>query len=117
MSLKFFADHCVPHFVIQTLHNTGHKVLRLKDYIPPDSPDLVVISKAQELDSILLSLNGDFSDIVTYPPSIYRGIIALQVRNHPEVIPQMMEGLKNYLLANPEMTITRESYSWSKFTE
>jgi hypothetical protein len=49
MSLRFFADHCVPRLVIQTLQNTGHKVLRLKDYIPPDSPDLVVISRAQDL--------------------------------------------------------------------
>lgn len=45
---------------------------------------------------------GDFADIVTYPPSIYRGIVALQIKNHPEIIPYLMEGLKNYLSANPE---------------
>ena len=41
-----------------------------------------MISKAQELDSVLLSLNGDFADIVAYPPANYKGIIALQVGNH-----------------------------------
>ena len=90
MSLKFFADHCVSNSVIQYLRDAGHEVLRLKDHMPTDSPDSVVISKAYELDAILVSLNGDFADIVTYPPEQYKGIIALQVRNHPEVIPQLM---------------------------
>jgi hypothetical protein len=36
----------------------------------------MVIAKAQKLDSILLSLNGDFADIVTYPPKSYQGIVA-----------------------------------------
>ena len=75
----------------------------LKDHIHPDAPDSQVIAKAQELDSILVSLNGDFADIVTYPPAKYAGIIALQVRNHPEVIPQLMRRLNDYLSAHPEM--------------
>jgi len=68
------------------------------------SADSVVILKAQELDSILVSLNGDFADIVTYPPANYRGIIALQVGNHPEIIPQLMATLKDYLSAYPDMS-------------
>jgi phage repressor protein C with HTH and peptisase S24 domain len=39
-----------------------------------DSSDAVVIAKAQEVEAILLSLNGDFADIVTYPPKNYKGI-------------------------------------------
>ncbi|MEW6163103.1 MAG: DUF5615 family PIN-like protein [Nitrospirota bacterium] len=81
--------------------NTYPCVIRV--YISPDSSDQIVISKAQELDTILISLNGDFADIVTYPPKKYKGIFALQVRNHPEIIPHLMERLKNYLSANPEM--------------
>lgn len=63
MSLKFFADHCVSNSVIQYLRDAGHEVLRLKDHMPTDSPDSVVISKAYKLDAILVSLNGDFADI------------------------------------------------------
>ncbi|MBU0568063.1 DUF5615 family PIN-like protein [bacterium] len=77
MSLRLFADHCVSNFIIQTLRDARHEVSRLRDCIPPDSADPVVISKAQELDTILLSLNGDFANIVTYPPANYKGIIAL----------------------------------------
>ena len=103
MTLRFFADHCISNFIIQTLRDSGFEVFRLRDYIPADSPDLVVISKAQELDFILISLNGDFADIVAYPPANYKGIIALQVRNHPEVIPQLMERLKDYLSTHDDM--------------
>jgi|SRR3972149_11112512 len=85
MSLRFFADHCISNVVIQML------------------ADSVVILKAQELDSILISLNGDFSDIVTYPPANYKGVIALQMRNHPEIITQLMTRLKDYLSAHADM--------------
>lgn len=104
MSLRFFTDHCVPHSVIQTLRDAGHEVFILKEHIPRNSDDPVVIAKAQELDAILVSLNGDFADIVTYPPANYQGIIALQVRNHPEVIPVLMQRLMRYLSAHPQMS-------------
>ena len=69
MGLRFFADQCVPSAVVNTLNDVGYEVFRVKDYIPIESPDSVVISKAQELDTILISLNGDFADIVAYPPA------------------------------------------------
>jgi predicted nuclease of predicted toxin-antitoxin system len=103
MSLRLFADHCVPVSVISFLRRAGHEVISLRNHIPPESPDQLVISKAQELNAILLSLNGDFADIVTYPPEKYKGIVALQVRNHPEIIPQLLEKLNAYLLAHDNM--------------
>jgi predicted nuclease of predicted toxin-antitoxin system len=103
MSLRFFADHCISNFIIDTLQAAGHKVFRLKEHIPPESNDSVVIQKAGELDSILVSLDGDFADIVTYPPSEYKGIFALQIRNHPEIIPELLQRLLNYLAVNTDM--------------
>jgi predicted nuclease of predicted toxin-antitoxin system len=103
MGLRFFADHCVPNSVIRVLQNAGHQVFVLRENIPLDSSDAVVIVKAQELDAILLSLNGDFADITTYPPSEFKGIIALQVKNHPEVIPALMERLMKYISGHPEL--------------
>jgi len=97
MGFRFFADHCVSNAIMQTLREAGHEVVRLREQLPVESPDANVIAKAQQLDAILLSLNGDFADIVTYPPADYQGIIALQVRNHPEIIPQLMPRLQDYL--------------------
>lgn len=72
MALRFFADHCISNQVMNVLWAAEHEVLRLKDRIPAESPDPVVIAKAQELGAILLSLNGDFADLVAYPPRRYQ---------------------------------------------
>lgn len=103
MSLKFFADHCVPESVAIAIQNAGHEVLRLRDYLPIDSIDTEVISQAQQLDAILLSLNGDFADIVNYPPGEYQGIVALQVENHPEILPSLLKTLTSYLSIHDNM--------------
>ena len=102
MGLRFFADHCVSHAIMHTLREAGHEVVRLREQLPIESPDANVIAKAQQLDALLLSLNGDFADIVTYPPANYQGIIALQVRNHPEIIPQLMKRLQDYLSSHAD---------------
>ncbi|NMG19166.1 DUF5615 family PIN-like protein [Brasilonema bromeliae] len=96
-------DQCVPASIGQFLRDNGYDVLILKDYIPIESPDEIVIAKAQELDAILVSLNGDFADIVRYLPGNYRGIISIQLRNHPEIIPLLMQRLVDYLSNHGDM--------------
>jgi len=103
MALRFLADHCVPNSIIQTLRNANHEVLSLKDLLPVEAADAIVMAKAQEIGAILLSLNGDFADIVTYPPKAYKGIVAIQLRNHPEALPHLMARLAAYLNAQPAM--------------
>ena len=61
-----------------------------------------MIARTQELGAILLSLNGDFADIVTYPPSQFGGIVALEVHDHPEVIPVILSRLSAYISVHPE---------------
>jgi predicted nuclease of predicted toxin-antitoxin system len=101
VSLRLFSDQCVPAEITGTLRRYGHQVTLLREILFIRSLDPVVIAKAQELDAILLSLNGDFSDIVTYPPGNYRGIVGIQLHNHPEIIPQLMERLLAFLDAHP----------------
>jgi predicted nuclease of predicted toxin-antitoxin system len=104
--MRFFADHCVPESVAQALESKGHEVLRLRNQMATNALDPDVIEQAQRLDAVLLSLNGDFSDIVRYPPSKYGGIISMQVRNRPEVLAQITERLTRYLRDQPD----REHY-------
>jgi len=56
MALRFFADHCISKFIIESLQKDGHHVFRLKDHLPVQSSDAMVIARAQELDALLLSL-------------------------------------------------------------
>ncbi len=74
----------------------------LREHLPTDAADTVVIAKARDMDAILLTLDGDFADIVAYPPAQYQGIVALQLRNHPETIPQTMDGLQAYLSSHAD---------------
>ena len=97
MALRFLADHCISNTIVQTLREAGYEVLRLRDVLPVESPDAIVIAKAQEVNAILLSMNGDFADIVTYPPQNYKAIVALQMRNHAEVVDALMSRLIKFL--------------------
>lgn len=101
MALRFLTDHCISNSIIQSLQNAQHEVVRLKDVLPVESSDAMVIAKAQELDAILLSLNGDFADIIVYPPATHKGIITLKMRNHPEILPQLLGRLAAYLNLHP----------------
>jgi predicted nuclease of predicted toxin-antitoxin system len=107
MALRFLADHCISNFIIQTLREADHEVLRLKDLLPAESPDTAVIAKAQEIEALLVSLNGDFADIVAYPPKSYKGIVALQMRNHSEILPRLMARLVAFLELHPTMDYYR----------
>jgi len=103
MALRFLADHCISNSIVRALRDAAHEVVRLRDVLPVESPDSMVIAKAQETDAILLSMNGDFADIVTYPPKNYRGIVSLQMRNHPEIVADLMARLTAYLRLWPTM--------------
>ena len=61
------------------------------------------LARAQEIDAVLISLDGDFADIINYPPKDFKGIIALQMRNHPEILPRLLARLKAYLEPQPAM--------------
>lgn len=79
-----------------------YEVTRLREHLPVESPDAEVIAKTQQLDALILSLNGDFVDIVTHPPANYQGLIALHVRNHPKAVPHLMQRLRNYFSSHPD---------------
>jgi hypothetical protein len=102
MSLRFFCDQCVPAEISHTLRVAGHDVLILREALHVRASDPEVVAKARELDRVLISLNGDFSDIVAYPPGQYGGFIAIELHNHPEIIPQLMERLTTFLAAHPD---------------
>ena len=50
MALRFLADHCVSNLIVETLRAANHEVFVLRDLLPVESVDAVVIAKAQEID-------------------------------------------------------------------
>lgn len=61
--MKFFADHCVTESVCHALEQRGHKVIRLRNELPTDSPDPLVAKYAEHIEAILISHDGDFKKI------------------------------------------------------
>jgi predicted nuclease of predicted toxin-antitoxin system len=104
--LHFFADQCLPTDNCRGLEQFG-KVTLLRTVLPIRSPDSEVIRKAQELDAILVTVNGDFAHMVEYPPRLYGGIIALQLHNHPETTRLVLKRLQGYVEQNPDHAFYR----------
>ena len=102
MTLRLFIDQCVPTEAVRPLRDAGFDVILLRQHLAIDSADPLVIAKAQDLDAILVSINGDFMDIVNYPPSRYGGIIGLQLHNRPECVSSVMARLLGYMRGRPD---------------
>lgn len=66
--MRFFADHCVAESVCQALEGGGHEVIRLRDELPPDSPDPVVARYAEKRDAVLVTHDSDFRRIAPRIP-------------------------------------------------
>lgn len=107
MSLRLFIDQCVPRSVSESLRDAGHIVDLLRSHLPINAKDHDVIACAQSLEAMLVTLNGDFANMINYPPAKFGGIIALQVKNHPESLPAIVMRLLTYLGEHPE----REHYA------
>ena len=107
MNLRFFSDHCVPRGITDALRSHGATVILLREVLPVQSSDPEVIAEAQRLGAVLVSLNGDFAEIVAYPPAGFGGILAIQLNNHPETIPSLMERLLAFLGTHPQQDFYR----------
>jgi predicted nuclease of predicted toxin-antitoxin system len=57
--VKFLLDHDVPDDLIYLLQQLGHEIVLLRNTLPVDSPDEVVLRFAHDTGSILLTCNRD----------------------------------------------------------
>ncbi len=96
MSLRLYIDQCVPRSVSESLRGAGHTVEFLRSHLPINAKDSEVIASAKNRRAVLVTLNGDFANIINYPPEKFAGIIALQVKNHPESLPAIVMRLLTY---------------------
>ena len=76
--MSILLDHCVPQKYRRILQSWGYDVTLLKEHTNPDADDVDVIAIAQKLDSVLLTVDMDFANILDYPPQSYQGIIVIR---------------------------------------
>lgn len=78
--MSILLDHCVPRRYLHLIQAWGYAASPLGDHAAIDSPDDRVITAAQTLDAVLLTIDLDFANILDYPPRDYNGIIVLRYR-------------------------------------
>jgi predicted nuclease of predicted toxin-antitoxin system len=78
--MQFKIDENLPVEAATLLGQAGHEALTIHDQQMVGQPDPQVASVCQSEQRGLLTLDLDFSDIRTYPPADYFGIIVLRPR-------------------------------------
>ncbi len=74
--MTFLLDQDVPDAIARVIPQSGHRAVRLREIIPPDSPDLAVLQAAQKQNAILITCNrDDFLTLAT--TNAHAGIVIL----------------------------------------
>ena len=76
--MKFLVDENLPNALAAELSTQGFDVVKAT----AGSSDAEVSALAQKDKRVLLTLDKDFADIISYPPSEYHGIICFRLK-HP----------------------------------
>ncbi len=78
--MKFKLDENLPVEAPTLLREAGHDALTVLDQNMGGKADEQIIQICSQKQGALITLDLDFADIKTYPPSDYHGIFVLRVR-------------------------------------
>jgi predicted nuclease of predicted toxin-antitoxin system len=86
--MRFKVDENLPIDAAELLRANGHDAMTIFDQQMVGEPDPKVASVCKAEERAIITLDLDFSDIRTYPPSAYPGIIILRPRTQskPDVL-------------------------------
>jgi predicted nuclease of predicted toxin-antitoxin system len=96
--MRFKTDENIPLEAVDLLRAAGHDALSVFDQSLAGRPDGRIASVCQQEGRALITLDTDFSDIRTYPPADYPGLLVLRlprqgVREVTRVIRRLLEVL------------------------
>lgn len=77
--MLFKIDENLPLEIAELLINAGHDAKTINDQQLQGTRDPVLINVCKNENRVLITLDTDFSDIRTYPPQDFSGIIILRV--------------------------------------
>jgi predicted nuclease of predicted toxin-antitoxin system len=94
--MTILLDACVPRKFERLIQSWGYPVLLSGTELRPDAPDSQVIQQSQLLDSVPVTIDMDFSNILDYPPENYGGIVVLRydVEHEESLIETLREALQ-----------------------
>jgi predicted nuclease of predicted toxin-antitoxin system len=77
--MQFKIDENLPVEIAELLINAGHDAKTVNEQQLQGVRDPLLINICKSENRVLVSLDTDFSDITTYPPQDFSGIIVLRV--------------------------------------
>ena len=78
--MKFKLDENIPVEAAALLREAGHDAVTVLDQNMGGKADEILIEVCLQEQRALITLDLDFSDIKTYPPSSYHGIFVLRIK-------------------------------------
>lgn len=80
-NILFKVDENLPLAAVELLREAGHDAVSVLDQQLGGRRDPTIADVCQKESRALLSLDLDFADIRTYPPSEFPGLVVLRLRN------------------------------------
>lgn len=77
--MRFLTDANIFIPMVKGIRNLGHDVFDIKEENLEKLSDHDIFKLAQGQDRILISMDKDFSNIITYPPGEHHGIIIIKL--------------------------------------
>lgn len=84
--MRFKIDENLPVAVAAVLNEAGHDAMTINEQNMSGELDPMVASVCQSERRALVTLDMDFSDIRTYPPADYHGIIVVRPRTQAKTV-------------------------------
>jgi predicted nuclease of predicted toxin-antitoxin system len=90
--VKFKIDENLPIEVAYVLGSAGHDALTVFDQRLVGADDRRILGICQDEERILITLDLDFSDVRSYPPQEYSGLVVLRLRRQDK--PHVLETIE-----------------------
>ncbi|MDI6784119.1 MAG: DUF5615 family PIN-like protein [bacterium] len=86
--MKFKIDENLPNEIAVLLSNAGFDALTVSEQNLKGTADSILLNVCRQENRVLITLDLDFTDIRTYPPQDYPGIIVMRVgrQSKPHVL-------------------------------
>ena len=100
--MKFKVDENLPIEVVRLLEDNGHDALTVLGQNLGGEPDSRIAQVCKKEKRALITLDTDFSDIRTYPPEEFFGLIVLRLKTQDKThVLSVVSRLLNILLKEP----------------
>lgn len=102
--MKFKCDENLPQSASHILRSAGYDTSNVWEEELMGCKDIVLIQRCKIEERILISLDLDFSDIRTYPPGNYPGIVILRLKkyNTRQIIERIRQLIAIFSRETPE---------------